>query len=135
VEAMKVGALDYILKPFKVSVILPVLSRALAMRQLRLDNTALQQRVRERTAQLEAANEELDSFASSVAHDLQAPARHVTSFAHMLLEEYGAELNPTALHYVRTICNSSESMGRLVADLLAFSRFSRKELERRPVDL
>ncbi len=135
VEAMKVGAVDYILKPFRVSVILPVLSRALAMRRLHLENVALQTRVQQRTAQLEQANEELDAFASSVAHDLQAPARHVTGFAHMLLEEYGAKLDPTALHYVRTICNSSESMGRLIADLLAFSRFSRKELERRLVDL
>src|SRR6202012_5942673 len=56
VEAMKSGALDYILKPFKLSAILPVLSRALAMRRLRLENAALQRRVSERTAEIEAAN-------------------------------------------------------------------------------
>jgi len=56
VEAMMVGALDYILKPFKLSVILPVLSRALAVRHLRIENAELQRRVNERTAELEAAN-------------------------------------------------------------------------------
>lgn len=135
VEAMKVGALDYILKPFKMSAILPVLSRALAMRRLRLDNAALQQRVRDRTAQLEALNEELDSFASSIAHDLQAPARHVASFAQLLLEEHANALDPTAQRHLRTISNAGERMGHLISDLLSFSRLARAEMRRQPVAL
>ena len=135
VEAMKEGAIDYILKPFKVSELLPVIARALAMRRLRLENARLEQRVRERTAALEAANEELDAFASTVAHDLHAPARHVASYAHLLLEELGPDTNAEAQRYAQTIADVGERMGQLITDLLAFSRFARKELRRQPVDL
>lgn len=135
VEAMKVGALDYILKPFRVSVILPVLSRALTMRRLRLENEALQQRVRQRTVELEAANDQLDAFATSVAHDLQAPSRHVLSFAQILLEQHATELTPEAQRHLRTIAGAGERMGRLITDLLSFSRTAREELDRQPIDL
>jgi PAS domain S-box-containing protein len=66
VEAMKAGAFDYILKPFKLSVILPVLSRALTVRRLRLENSALQEGLRQRTAALEAANGQLDDLYNNV---------------------------------------------------------------------
>jgi hypothetical protein len=135
VEAMKVGAFDYILKPFKVSAILPVLSRALAIRQLRLENAALQRNLMERTAALEAANEDLDLFAGKIAHDLAAPARHVKSFAQLLSEDCGPELSPTGQRYVRSITDAGERMGRLIKDLLTFSRLSRGDLCRQTVAL
>lgn len=135
VEAMKEGALDYILKPFKVSVILPVIARALEVRRLRLENIALQRRVRERTMELEAANENLDAFASSVAHDLNAPARHIAGYARLVLQRHGAELGAEAERHVRVIAEAGEHMGRLITDLLAFSRLARSELQRGPVDL
>lgn len=135
VEAMKEGALDYILKPFKASVLLPVIARALTMRRLRLENAALVRRVRERTEALEAANESLDAFASSVAHDLHAPARHIASFADMILEQHGAELSPEVTRHVRTIAAAGQRMGTLIDDVLLFSRIARADLKLRPVDL
>ena len=135
VEAMKVGAHDYILKPFKVSIILPVLSRALTVRRLRLENEALQERVRQRTNDLEAANEQLDAFATSVAHDLQAPARHVASFAQILLKDHSGEISEKAQRHLLTMADASERMSRLISDLLIFSRSARTELRRRQVNL
>jgi len=112
-----------------------VLARALEVRRLRLENAALQRRVRERTTELEAANENLDSFASSVAHDLNAPARHIAGYARLVLQRHGAELNGEAQRHLRVIAEAGEHMGRLIADLLAFSRLARSELRRGPVDL
>jgi two-component system, sensor histidine kinase and response regulator len=135
VEAMKSGAVDYILKPFKVSVILPVLSRALAIRKLRFQNAELQKRLQERTEALEAANAELDSFASSVAHDLHAPTRHIAAYSQILMDSGAEKLAPQDLDYLRTIIKSAERMGALISDLLSFSRLSHSAMHQRFVDL
>jgi hypothetical protein len=134
VEAMKSGALDYILKPFKLSAILPVLSRALSVRRLRVENATLQQRVAERTAELEAANQELDAFAHSISHDLRAPVRHVSGFA-ALLAQFEPELSEKGRHYLGMIETANKHMGQLIEDLLHFSRNSRAEIRRTTIDL
>ncbi|HET6568644.1 MAG TPA: response regulator [Rhodothermales bacterium] len=133
VEAMKSGALDYILKPFKLSAILPVLNRALGVRQLRVENTALEQRVRQRTAELEAANKELEAFSYSVSHDLRAPLRTMASFSDMLMEDFAAELPPDARHLLDRIVSNAQKMGRLIDDLLRFSRLNQQPLSKQPV--
>ncbi len=133
VEAMKVGALDYILKPFKLSGILPVLTRALAVRRLRMQNKELEQRVRERTLELEAANKELEAFSYSVSHDLRAPLRAIDGFSEILLRDYAAQLPEPAQRLLRIVYGSAQKMGQLIEDLLNFSRLSRQSLSKRPV--
>jgi two-component system sensor histidine kinase/response regulator len=131
VEAMKSGAFDYILKPFKLSAILPVLARALSVRQLRIQNLELETRIRKRTEELEEANKELEAFSYSVSHDLRAPLRHITGYAQALRDE-GQKTEETERHYVNAICRSAERMSTLINDLLAFSRTNRTEMRRRP---
>lgn len=135
VEAMKAGALDYILKPFKLSVAIPVLSRALAVRHLRLENAALERRVLERTAELEAANRELEAFSHSISHDLQAPLRHIDGFAKLLIEGYAQQLPPPAQRFLQNINDGAQRLAHLIDDLLSFSRFNRQALLRRQVNL
>gem|GEM_PF-804688 len=134
VEAMRSGALDYILKPFKLSAILPVLERALAVRRLRLKNIELEQRVRERTEQLEAANKELEAFSYSVSHDLRAPLRHMDGFA-ALLAQSETSLSEKGKNYVGLITNAARQMGQLIDDLLAFSQNSRAQMRLTDVNL
>jgi light-regulated signal transduction histidine kinase (bacteriophytochrome) len=131
---MKSGALDYILKPFKLSVILPVLERALSVRRLRLENAALEKRVQERTMQLEAANQELDAFAFSISHDLRAPLRRISGFAG-ILEAGEPALSETGKGYLDKIKNCSKHMDQLISDLLNFSRTCRTEVRRTEVNL
>jgi hypothetical protein len=134
VEAMKSGALDYILKPFKLSAILPVLERALSVRKLRLENAALGRRVEERTAELEAANKELEAFSYSVSHDLRAPLRHINGFTELLLQSK-SEFSEHDKRYLGLISTSAKQMNQLIDDLLDFSRNSRVEIQQTRVDL
>jgi PAS domain S-box-containing protein len=96
----------------------------------------LERRVLERTAQLEAANKELESFSYSVSHDLRAPLRHIQGYIRMLLRECSADQLPQkAQHYLRTINAASVEMGQLIDGMLAFSRTNHVQLSESPVDL
>jgi signal transduction histidine kinase len=98
-------------------------------------NAQLELRVEERTAQLVAANKELDSFSYSVSHDLQAPLRSISGFSDILLEEYGDKLETQAKDCVERIHNASTRMSSLINELLQLSRINRLELNRQTVDL
>ncbi len=97
-------------------------------------NAGLEQRVIERTAQLEAANKELEAFSYSVSHDLRTPLRAVDGFSQAVLEDYGTTLPAEGQRYLRTIRESAQRMAELIDDLLLFSRLSRQALQRRPVE-
>jgi signal transduction histidine kinase len=98
-------------------------------------NSQLEHRVQERTAQLQEANRELESFSYSVSHDLRAPLRHITGFAQLLERRASEKLDETSRGYLKTIISATQQGGELVDDLLSFSRMGRAELRKKQVDL
>ena len=102
--------------------------------QLAVLTRELEERVRQRTADLEAANMELEAFSYSVSHDLRAPVRHVDGFVQLLEKELSPP-SAKAAHYLATISAAARRMGALIDDLLALSRAGRQSLDLRCVDL
>lgn len=149
VAAMKAGAFDYILKPFTLRMIRPVLERALSFRNLMHENTQLRQTeemirslnatlercVEDRTRQLTDANKELEAFAHSISHDLRGPLRAVNNFTHLLLEECDEQLNARARGYVDRVLGGVKRMEQLIEDLMRLSRVNGADLRRTEIDV
>jgi PAS domain S-box-containing protein len=98
-------------------------------------NTELEQRVLQRTAELEASTRELDAFAYSVSHDLRAPLRSIHGFSQVLLEDYAQQLDETAVAYLIRLQANASRMAQLIDDLLRLSRTTRAELSRQPIEI
>lgn len=98
-------------------------------------NAELEQRIQDRTAQLESANKELEAFCYSVSHDLRAPLRAIDGYSRILVEDHAERLGSEGQRVLGVISNETRRMGQLIDDLLAFSRLGRQKLESSAIDM
>jgi PAS domain S-box-containing protein len=106
-----------------------------AEREVRELNKELEKRVRERTAQLEATNKELEAFSYSVSHDLRTPLISIQAFSRLLIEKYGSRLDAKGQRFLGAIQKSTKQMDQLINDLLALSRLKRQEFKVTDIDM
>lgn len=145
-EAIRMGISRYVLKPVNHKMLFEAVDDCVARisheRQVKAQNelirrlnSELEQRVADRTAELEAANRELEAFCYSVAHDLSTPLRGIHGLSTILLEEYASKLDDPAKGYLVRIGGAAARMGQLINDLLELSRVTRRRLHRETIDL
>jgi len=116
-------------------VIFDITARKRAEEEILRLNADLEERVQERTAQLEAANKELEAFSYSVSHDLRAPLRGIDGWSLALLEDYGGQLDEKARQYLDRVRGEAQRMGLLIDSLLELSRVARTHMVLKPIDL
>jgi signal transduction histidine kinase len=127
-QGYRTGAVDYLVKPFQPAILLGKVKVFLELDQQR--KTLEAQRV-----MLESANHELEAFSYSISHDLRAPLRRIIGFSKIVFEDFAAVLPEEAQGHLQRVVDSAQRMDLLIQDLLQFSRMSRKDIVKQPVDL
>ena len=112
-----------------------IIERRRAEEAVCLLNEELEQRVRERTAELEAANQEISAFSFSVSHDLRAPLRSIDGFSKLIEDQCGAQLNEAGRSHFARVRAAARAMGGLIDDLMKLAKITRVEMRRSPVDM
>ncbi|HUR58396.1 MAG TPA: ATP-binding protein [Opitutaceae bacterium] len=121
--------------PLCLSAVVDITARKSVEEEATRLNAALEQRVMQRTRELEDTNKDLEAFIYSISHDLRAPLRNMAGFSTIIVEDFATRVPEEVLGYVRRIQAGNEKMLRLVDDLLRFSRLGRKPLDLTPTDL
>lgn len=132
ISAVKISLED---KPYLLGILIDVTDQKRSEKELKKYKDQLEDLVKQRTAQLEVANKELEAFAYSVSHDLRAPLRAIDGFSLALLEDYEEKLDDQGKDFLNRVRASSQRMGQLIDDILKLSRLTRSDMRYEDVDL